>query len=148
MLRLRILALSVVFPLSLLVACSSSGGNGPATPADSGPIDGSLGPFFCDLPVPATCPTTAPCAYSAWGCAQAACDGYFVVTDGAWAYYYSSIGGELAGEVALDDASFVSCPYGPPAADVACAPVVASQCASDAGGDAGRGLTSTRLPRS
>jgi hypothetical protein len=134
-LLLRRLALVAGFPLSILVACSSSSGNGPAAAADSGPIDGSLGPFFCDLPVPATCPTTAPCAFSAWGCAQPACDGYFVVTDGAWAYYYSSVGGELAGEVALDDASFVSCPYGfqPP---TSCTPVIASRCSSDAGGSA------------
>ena len=137
MLRLRIFALTSLFPLSILVACSSSGGNGPATPADAGPVDGSLGPFFCDLPVAATCPTTAPCAFSGWGCAQTACDGYFVVTDGTWVYYYSSVGGQLAGEVALDDASFVSCPYGflPP---TSCAPVIESQCSSDGGGsDAG-----------
>jgi hypothetical protein len=65
-----------------------------------------------------------------WGCPTAvACEGYFVITDGTWTYYYSSYGGAFTGEVAVADAAFVSCPYGfePP---TSCAPVVAGQCAS------------------
>ena len=139
--RLAPFALVSLLPLGGLfaaVACSSSGGNGNATSdasADAGAIDAPLGPIFCNLPVPSTCPTTAPCAASGWGCAQTACDGYFVVTDGTWVYYYSLPSGELAGEVAEGDAAFVSCPYGfvPPT----CTPVVASQCAGDGGGGGG-----------
>jgi hypothetical protein len=128
------LALTAGLPLSILVACSSSGG-APAAAVDAGLVDGSLGPFLCGLPVPATCPTTAPCAFSGWSCEESACDGYFVVTDGVWVYYYSSVGGELAGEVALDDASFISCPYGfqPP---TSCVPTIASECSLDAGASA------------
>jgi hypothetical protein len=126
---------AALFLLCIAVACSSSTAMSPdaAIDVDAGPIDGSLGPFFCNLPVPATCPTTAPCTFSTWGCAQVACDSYFVVTDGAWDYYYSSPGGELAGEVkTAEDAGIVSCPYGflPP---TGCKPVVASQCSPDGG---------------
>jgi len=117
----------------ILAACSSSGSTPPvATPEDAAAIDAPIGPLFCNLPVPAICPNSAPCTFAAWHCSQAACEGYFVITDGAWVYYYSSPSGELAGEVPEgDDASFLSCPYGfePP---VSCAPVVASQCSSDA----------------
>jgi hypothetical protein len=127
---------AALFLVCIAVACSSSSATAPdaAVDVDAGPIDGSLGPFFCNLPVAATCPTTAPCTFSTWGCAEVPCDGYFVVTDGAWDYYYSSPGGELAGEVATgEDAGIVSCPYGflPP---TACKPVVASQCSPDGGG--------------
>ena len=125
----------------IAAACSSS--NGPSATTDAGAdaetIDAPLGPVFCNLPVPATCPTTAPCTAAGWACAETACDGYFVVTDGTWVYYYSLPGGELAGEVLAADAAFVSCPYGfiPPT----CAPVVASECANEAGGTSDSGGT-------
>jgi hypothetical protein len=65
-------------------------------------------------------------------CAATACDGMFVITDGLWNYYYSSDGGELVGEVAVDDASLVSCPYGfqPP---TGCTPVVSPDCSLEGG---------------
>ena len=126
---LRTLAIRAIFPLSFLLACSSSGANGspPNAGADAEALDGSLGPFVCGLPVPSTCPKTAPCAFASWGCVQAACDGYFVVTDGTWVYYYSSPGGELAGEVSVADGSFVSCPFACQPA-TSCTPAIASQC--------------------
>ncbi len=64
------------------------------------------------------------------------CEGYVVVSDGAWTYYYSWPGGELAGEVSASDAAFVSCPYGfvPPAA---CAPVDLTACTRDGGAGGG-----------
>jgi len=132
------LAVAALAPLCVVVGCSSSSSNAPppfdAGPLDAGDIDGSLGPFLCNLPVPATCPTTAPCTFAAWDCSAPVCDGYFVITDGTWIYYYSSPGGELAGEVAVADSSFVACPYAfvPPAS---CPPVVAGECSSDGGGE-------------
>jgi hypothetical protein len=140
----------VLFALSVLAgaapACSSS--NAPPAAASDGGLsddasfgDAGIGPFLCNLPVPATCPTTAPCTFAAWGCPQWACDGYFVVTDGTWIYYYSSVGGALAGEVLAADTSFVSCPYAfqPP---TTCAPAIASQCALDGGAPAEGGSSS------
>jgi hypothetical protein len=130
-------ALASFGSLFAIVACSSSSAT-PSAPVDAGAdagadataIDAPIGPLLCNLPVPTTCPMTAPCAAATWGCPLTSCDGYFAVTDGTWVYYYSLPDGELAGEVAAADASFVSCPYGfiPPT----CTPVVASQCASDA----------------
>lgn len=136
---LRALALLAV-PLSVLAgvagACNSS--SSASATQDGGAIDdaslgdAALGPLLCSLPVPATCPATAPCSFTAWGCPESACEGYFVVTDGTWTYYYSSIGGALAGEVPAADAAFVSCPYAfqPPAS---CTPVIASQCTLEGG---------------
>jgi hypothetical protein len=135
-LRPRVLAISVVLTaaalLSTLGACSSTGSQEASS--DGGENDaGPLGPFFCSLPVPATCAMSAPCTFAAWGCTQPACDGYYVVTDGTWIYYYSSVGGELAGEVLASDATFVSCPYAfqPP---MSCTPAIGSQCSLDGGG--------------
>jgi hypothetical protein len=94
-------------------------------------VDGALGPMLCGLAVPDGCPTTAPCSIGGWGCPVPLCEGFSVVTDGAWVYYYSAPDGELAGEVSAADASFVSCPYGflPP---TACTAVLVTPCA-DAG---------------
>ena len=128
--RFAVAAVARASALSVLaaggIACSSSSGTPPAVTPDAGAIDANV-PNFCGLPIPSTCPSTAPCAFAVWKCAQAACDGYFVVTDGAWVYYYSAPGGELAGEVSATDAAFVSCPYSflPP---TGCTPAVASRC--------------------
>jgi hypothetical protein len=104
----------VLAALGLVGACSSSS-KAPATPSDPGASDAAagdapLGPLVCDLPVAASCPATAPCSFAAWGCALPACDGYVVVTDGKWVYYYSSYGGALVGVVAAGDAGEVACP--------------------------------------
>ena len=126
--RARVATLFALFAVLASVACSSSTSNPPAATPDAGPpVDAAIGPLFCDVPVPSTCPTTAPCSFATWKCAPTACDGYFVVTDGTWDYYYSSPGGEFAGEVSAADAAFVSCPYAflPP---MGCTPAVASQC--------------------
>ncbi len=115
---------------SLALACSSSGG---ASTSDAGPdVDGALGPMLCGLPVASTCPVTAPCSFGTWACAAPACDGYQVITDGTWTYYYSLPGGELAGEVSSDDAGVEACPYGFEP-QTTCSAVVAGQCLADAG---------------
>ncbi len=114
-------------------ACTSST-SAPAADggvsADATAIDAPVVPLVCGLPLPATCPTSAPCAFASWGCPPVACDGTFVVTDGAWVYFYSSAGGELVGEVPAADAGLVECPYGfqPP---LGCTPAVASACSAD-----------------
>ena len=88
--------------------------------------------MLCGFPVASTCPVTAPCAFSAWACAAPACDGFQVITDGAWTYYYSLPGGQLAGEVANEDAGVEACPYGFDP-QTTCTPSTAGQCSADAG---------------
>jgi len=129
-------------------ACSNSASVAPdagapdaAIPDTGAATDAPLPPLVCRLPLPDTCPTTAPCSFAAWGCPEVSCEGTFVVTDGIWTYYYSAVGGELVGEVLNADASFVSCPYGFERPS-ACTPMVASTCALDGstnGGDTGAG---------
>ena len=131
------------------IACAGACSSSSASPAaDSGApdaasdvaFDAPLGPMVCSIPVATSCPLTAPCTFASWGCPEAAaCQGYFVVSDGTWVYYYSSSGGELVGEVPLaiangtSDGGLVECPYGfefPPTS--MCAPAVPSACNHDA----------------
>jgi hypothetical protein len=119
-----------------VAACSTSNAGGSGSGDDAG-IDAPIGPLVCGLPVASSCPATAPCTFTPPACA-AACQGYYVTTDGTWTYYYSASGGELAGEVPDEDAGIEACPYGFMAPS-GCKPTVAGACveADAASDDAG-----------
>jgi hypothetical protein len=121
-----------------VVAClawgcsSSSTSPSPDGGGSDAAVDAPIGPIVCSVPMASTCPASAPCTFSGWACAAPACQGYFVVTDGTWTYYYASPGLELVGIVSVADAGVEACPYGfePPAG---CPATAVSPCASDAG---------------
>ena len=136
MIRPAAVALLVVF-----VACSTheaASGDDAGTddfPNDAGGLDAPVGPVMCGVPVASTCATSAPCSFAAWQCPPAAaCDGYFVVSDGAWTYFYSASDGSFAGEApVVADGGVEACPYAF-VVPTTCAPIVAATC-----GDAGAG---------